>query len=67
MTWALSTALFLYLGTVADAKLGTAPWFTIIGAFVGAGAGFYYLYSQLMRGGPKEKRGVPRGPKGSAE
>jgi F0F1-type ATP synthase assembly protein I len=50
MTWALSTALFLWLGTLADGWLGSEPWFTLIGAFVGAAAGFYYLYSQVMRG-----------------
>lgn len=49
LTWALSTALFLFLGTRADAWLDTEPWFTLIGAFVGAGAGFYYMYHHLIR------------------
>lgn len=48
LTWALSTALFLYVGSLADRWLGTRPIFTLIGAFVGAAAGFYHLYSQLM-------------------
>lgn len=48
LTWALSTALFLYLGSLADARLGTAPWLTLIGAFVGAAAGFYYMYHHLV-------------------
>jgi F0F1-type ATP synthase assembly protein I len=48
LTWAASTALFLYLGMLADGWLGTSPVLTIVGAFVGTGAGFYYLYSQLM-------------------
>jgi F0F1-type ATP synthase assembly protein I len=47
MTWALSTALFLYLGSRADRWLGTRPWLTLIGAFVGAAAGFYYLFHSL--------------------
>ena len=41
LTWALSTALFLYLGTAVDERLGTAPWLSLVGAFVGAAAGFW--------------------------
>jgi F0F1-type ATP synthase assembly protein I len=48
LTWALSTALFLYLGTLADDWLGSEPWLTLIGAFVGAAAGFWYMYRQLV-------------------
>ena len=47
ITLALSTALFLYLGTVADKKAGTEPLFTLVGAFVGAACGFYNLYRTL--------------------
>jgi F0F1-type ATP synthase assembly protein I len=61
MTWALSTALFLYLGTVVDGRLKTEPWFTVIGAVVGASAGFYSLYRQLMKGTPSGKRDVKEG------
>ena len=55
LTWALSTAFFLYLGRLADDWLGTEPVLTLIGALVGAAAGFYYLYSQLMAGQRKSK------------
>lgn len=48
LTWALSTALFLYLGYLVDGWLGTLPLFLILGAFVGAGAGFYSMYRQLV-------------------
>ena len=48
LTWALSTLLFLWLGSRADAWLGTEPWLTLIGAFTGAGAGFYYMYRHLV-------------------
>jgi F0F1-type ATP synthase assembly protein I len=48
LTWALSTLLFLWLGTLADDRLGTTPWLTLIGAFVGAGAGFWYMYYHLV-------------------
>ena len=50
LTWAASTALFLYLGSLVDGWLTTKPVFTLIGAFIGAAAGFYYLYSQMMAG-----------------
>jgi F0F1-type ATP synthase assembly protein I len=48
LTWALSTALFLFLGWLLDGWIGTLPLFTILGAFVGAGAGFYSLYHHLV-------------------
>jgi F0F1-type ATP synthase assembly protein I len=48
LTWALSTALFLYLGSLADGWLGTEPWLTLVGAFVGAAAGFWYMYRHLV-------------------
>jgi F0F1-type ATP synthase assembly protein I len=48
LAWALSTALFLFLGWLLDGWLGTMPLFTILGAFVGAGAGFYSLYHHLV-------------------
>jgi hypothetical protein len=48
LTWALSTLLFLYLGTLADKWLGTEPVLTFVGAFVGAAAGFYYMYLNLV-------------------
>ena len=49
LTWALSTALFLYLGSLVDGWLDTEPAFTVIGAFVGGAAGFYNLYHQLVK------------------
>lgn len=48
LTWAVSTLLFLWLGTKADDWLGTEPWLALLGAFLGAGAGFYHMYSQLI-------------------
>ena len=44
LTWALSVLLFLGGGAWADSKLGTTPVLLVLGAFVGAGAGFYNLY-----------------------
>jgi hypothetical protein len=56
LTWALSTLLFLWLGSKADAWLGTEPWLTLIGAFTGASAGFYYMYRHLMMDAERSKR-----------
>ncbi len=44
LTVALGTLLFSLIGWWVDSKLGTTPVLTILGAFVGAGAGFYRLY-----------------------
>ena len=46
--WALSTLLFLLVGWWLDGKTGTTPLFMILGAFVGAGAGFYSLYRHVV-------------------
>lgn len=54
MTWALSTALFLYLGTWVDRWVGTESLFALVGAFIGAAAGFYYLYHHLVTG-PRQR------------
>lgn len=48
MTLAVSTLFFLWLGTQADAWLGTEPWLSLLGAFIGAGAGFYHMYHHLV-------------------
>ena len=45
---ALSIVLFLFLGQWLDGKLGTYPWLTMLGVFVGAGAAFYGMYRRLM-------------------
>lgn len=48
LTWVLSTGLFLYLGSLLDSRWGTKPVFSLIGALIGAVAGFYYLYHQAV-------------------
>lgn len=48
LTVALSTLLFFLIGWWVDSKLGTTPVLTILGAFVGAGAGFYRLYYYVV-------------------
>lgn len=48
LTWALSVLLFLGLGAWLDSRLGSAPFLTVLGAFVGGGAGFYSLYYHIV-------------------
>lgn len=48
LTWALSVLLFGGLGYWLDGRIGTTPIFVLVGAFAGAGAGFYYLYYHLV-------------------
>lgn len=44
----MSTLFFLWLGTKADGWLGTEPWLALLGAIVGAAAGFYHMYHHLV-------------------
>ena len=48
LQFAASILLFLWVGQWLDKRLGTAPWFMIIGVFTGAGASFYSMYRKLM-------------------
>ena len=59
----VSILVFVYAGRWLDAKLGTTPWLLVLGAFVGAFAGFYSMYRTLMaqshpgRGSSDSERG----------
>lgn len=81
LTLALATGLFLAAGWWIDGRLGTTPLFTITGAMLGAGAGFYsmiqhlVLFPQQAEEARKEKRlgesageedGAPRTPSDGA-
>jgi F0F1-type ATP synthase assembly protein I len=44
----IAILLCLYAGMWLDTKLKTAPWLMLIGALIGASAGFYSMYSVLM-------------------
>jgi len=48
LTLGLSTALFAWLGSLLDERLGTGPLFVLVGTFAGFGGGFYSMYRQLM-------------------
>jgi len=48
LAWALSVLFFLAVGAWIDSKLGTSPLLLVLGAFVGAAAGFYSLYYHIV-------------------
>lgn len=48
ITIAGAIALFLWLGDMLDGRLGTSPLFAFLGMFIGAAAGFYRLYADLV-------------------
>jgi F0F1-type ATP synthase assembly protein I len=48
LTLGLSTALFAWLGSLADERLHTGPLFVLLGTFIGFGGGFYAMYRQLV-------------------
>jgi F0F1-type ATP synthase assembly protein I len=48
LTWAFSTIAFLLVGSALDRWLGLKPVLTLVGAFIGAGAGFYSMYHHLV-------------------
>ena len=49
LQFAVSLVVFYFLGQWLDRRLGTAPVFLLGCVFVGGGASFYGMYSQLMR------------------
>jgi ATP synthase protein I len=48
LQFAGSILIFLFLGRWLDGQLGTAPWLLVAGVFVGASAGFFAMYRQLV-------------------
>jgi len=54
LQFALSIIVFLYAGQWLDRKLGTAPWFLLIGVFVGGAGSFYSMYHKLMAAQARE-------------
>ncbi len=59
LTWALSVLLFLMGGWWLDLRIGTEPLFMILGAFLGAAAGFYSLYRHVVGLASKDEPGEP--------
>lgn len=52
LTWAVSTLVFMLLGAWLGERLGSRSLGAVIGAFVGGGAGFYWLVRTLTSEGP---------------
>ena len=48
ITFAASILLCLFGGQYLDGKLGTYPYLTLAGAFVGGAGGFYYIIKELV-------------------
>lgn len=57
--FAVAILLFLFLGKWADARLGTAPVFLILGTFVGAASGFYSMYRKVTAATRREQSSPP--------
>ena len=45
---------FLFAGQWLDGKLGTKPWLTVVGVFLGAGAAFYNMYRKIAAAQKKD-------------
>lgn len=45
--FALAILVFVFAGVWLDKRLGSTPWFTLIGVFVGAAGGFYSMYRKI--------------------
>ncbi len=48
LQFVIAILLSLYAGMWLDTKLKTAPWLMLIGALLGASAGFYSMFRVLM-------------------
>jgi F0F1-type ATP synthase assembly protein I len=48
LQFVIAILLCLYIGMWLDKKLNTGPWLMMIGALIGASAGFYSMYSVMM-------------------
>lgn len=57
LTWVASTVVFMLAGRWLDGRVGTAPWLALVGAFVGAVAGFWSMYYHLVIEPGREDRG----------
>lgn len=61
LQFAVTIVVFAFAGIWLDKHLGTSPWLVILGVFVGAAAGFFSIYRQLMHATRHDDdRGSPR-------
>lgn len=66
LTIVVAMGLFLFLGYQIDRRIGTLPLLTILGALLGAAAGFYSMYRKLMVD-PQERRAGQQGERSDQE
>jgi ATP synthase protein I len=55
LTFAASILICLFLGKYLDGKWGTEPYLTLVGAFLGGAAGFYYIIKELIQRQKKDE------------
>lgn len=60
LTIAAAMGFFLFLGYQIDRRIGTLPLLTVLGALLGAAAGFYSMYRRLVAD-PQERRAGQQG------
>jgi F0F1-type ATP synthase assembly protein I len=56
LTFAMAVGFFFFVGWRVDQWLGSTPLVSILGAFVGAGGGFYHIVRQVSRATPPADR-----------
>ncbi|NLA05143.1 MAG: AtpZ/AtpI family protein [Firmicutes bacterium] len=57
LTMVLTILLGVYGGLWLDRRLGSTPLFLLLGIFLGVGAGFYNLWSELSKLNELNKKG----------
>ena len=56
LTLGVSAVLFFYVGYQLDQRLGSLPWLTVLGTFLGAFGGFLYIYRELTAAERREPK-----------
>jgi F0F1-type ATP synthase assembly protein I len=49
LQFGITIIVFAFAGIWLDRKLGTSPWFVIVGVFGGAALGFWEMYRAMIR------------------
>jgi F0F1-type ATP synthase assembly protein I len=55
LTYGAAVALYALGGWWLDGKLGTLPWFTLLGVALGAVGGFLWVYREVTRAETKAR------------
>jgi ATP synthase protein I len=57
LQFGLTIVVFVFAGVWLDRKLGTSPWLTIGGTFLGAAGGGYSMYRRAVQAQRRDGRG----------